>query len=594
MRYLTGMMMNFLGDSFQNNPEDIFNKFTPSTLTQEARAISQRLAYAQAGQLRYPLLHVNLVQTLENDIRKMIEQIGPDMLRRGLSEIKIIFSKYLTEEYFTKLIKDAQLKGLSKAFNMMASPELYQSFHWTLHASSKDRFLLGDTGAIDFSEADNGWRYLPIIEGKDLRFVVLPISPSYALLGTHPNTTLPPPSPEEINRGIAHTSLASFISSEQSEILNDLKELIGSDSHPSSTEMFREWDFPQDNEWYINQTNPCSAAVSLSFEDNCNLQEKDRQYFTNLTKAFERAAGELILAEPLVINCIFTNSINETLIALENNGVQLAEKRTAINPKEVWTHTIETHPPSKFRNHVLINTTLYDGLNSENHVELLFKYFRQLFRVATDTYIKSESNNSQHDHFGIFKLTALRMQQTRLPTGLSFKVFQEVVKVSIDTDPNPKTNRGQDLILHILEDHVLYCLHTLITSLFKHLMEYKKGKYELEKLAIESEEIVAHIGISLANYFAVSTSEQRDNFFTRLTKVDVFRFAIEDEWKLIAELCDQGSAEAKFSLAQSLERILAKCGLYWHFGEDGQNDLIVGMAPYELFMDIKKGLKTYR
>ena len=590
--HLIGVMMNFLGKEFEDNPEGIIKNCARTSFPENERAMAQKQTYVLAGQIRYPLLHVNTVQMLETDFRKMIEQLGPDLLRRGLSEIKFMFSQYLNEEYFAKIIEKAQLEGLEKALSKLINIELLTSFEWSLMKSSEERFLLGDTGPIGFSETDNGWRYLPFIEGKDLRFVILPLSPKIALIGSHPTAHRTPPTIEEINKGIATTSLSSFISSDTHETLEQLCNQIGVNSHSSSTEMFREWGLPKEEKLYQSSESPCEATINLTFEKNCSLKQTDRANFIALSKTFEQCDKSLMLAEPFSVECTFTDNIHETLKFLEDNIANITDQSNSVKAEEIWIHVVNTEPQSRFKNHIIINTTHYNRADEKGKTEFLFKYFQQLFRLATDTYIREQKSDAKNEHFGIFKQTATEMQKGRLPTKLSLDVFQEVAQVRYLNSNEKDDNHVQNLIINHLENHISFCLDELINSFFPHIKAYRETGNKLDELARESEKIIAQIGVSLANYFAITTPDQRGEFFSRLKQVYMFRFTIEDEWKSISEFCDENSQEAKIGLMHCLERILARCGVYWYYNVDGQgqNDLIVGMSSYELLCDAKKNL----
>ena len=601
-RHLIGTMIDFLGKEFEDNPEGIIKNRARTSFPEDARAMAQKQTYALAGQIRSPLLHANLVQMMETDIRKMIEQFGPDLSRRGLSEIKLVFSQYLTKEYFAKAVERAQIEGLEKALSRLINIELLTSFEWSLMKSSKENFLLGDTGAIGFSETDNGWRCLPFIEGKDLRFVILPLSPKIALIGSHPTAQRKNPTIEEINKGIATTSLSSFISSDTNETFKKLCNQIGANSHPSSSEMLGELNLPKEEELYLNLESPCEATINLTFEKNCSLKQADRDSFSALSNAFEKCTKSLMLAEPFSVECTFTDNIHETLKSLEDNIANITDQSNSVKAEEIWTHVVNTEPQSKFKNHIIINTTHYNRADEKGKTKFLFKYLRQLFRLATDTYIKEQKSDAKNEPFGIFKQIATEMQKGKMPTKVSFDVFQKVVEIRRADSNEKDDNHVQNLIINHLENHIFFCLDELINSFFPHIKAYRETGNKLEErskesparesLARASEKNIIQIGVSLANYFAVTTPNQRDEFFSRLKKRDMFRFTIEDEWKSISEFCDENSQEAKIGLIHCLERILARCGIYWCYNVDGQgqNDLIVGMSSYELFCDAKKNL----
>ena len=557
-------------------------------MAEEARAIAQSQAYEMAGEIRHPLLHVNLVQILESDIRKMIEQFAPELLIRGLSEIKMIFSQYLNDEFFVKIIKEAQLGGLKEIQSRLIKPELLQSFNWKLLPATKEVFILGDTGAIGYSETDSGWRYLPFIEGKDLRFVVLPLSPKIALLGCHPSLNSDLSIISEINNGIASTSLSAFISSENSEFFRELQNQIGINSHPSSTKMFREWDFPKEDDLYLNKETPCIASMNLNFQNDCSLNEKEKNYFIQLSEAFESIFESLFLAEPLVTECIFTDNITETIRNLENERENIVDQSHIIQPEQVWIHVLSTEPKSRFRNTIIINTNHFKNADRGFIVELLFKYLRQLFGFAIDTYREKRKPNKKIKYFEIFKQTASAMKKSRDNTTVSLILFNKIVNVDI-------MEEGENLINNILisyfENDIYFCLHKLEYSLLPNIKAYRESGNHLDKLARESEEIIAHIGIAHAQYFAATTDEQRQDFFKRLKQVEIFRFILEDEWKAISDLCDENTPQAEYALIRCLERILARCGLYWHFTENGDPDLIVGFSSYDLLMNAKNNLK---
>ena len=555
---------------------------------EEARSLAQALVYTHAKHIRDPLIHVNLVQTWEAQLKKIIELLGPDMLERGMHKITPLLEQWISSVD----LKKTHLENLPEAMRQ-ALPTIFESFEWDLLQSDEEPFLLGDTGAINYSEVDNCWKHSAYVSNKDLRYVFLPLSPEVGLLGKHPNAQEQPEvwSTKNINAGIASASLSSFISSQDSPGFQTLQSKIGMDHDQFSTEMFEEGGVLEEEKWYMNTENPSDISVSLEFRNNCSLDKNSKEKFLRLANLFKMSKDCLSLAEPFHATCIFTDDVVAVVKEITNKDTNATGGG---NPDAniCWIDVIPS-PRNKFRNTLVVNTAMFKNQDGAERIGLMFKFLRKLFSLAMITHYNKTEIYQDGNYLDAFKTTATVMIRWKKPTQICHALFNTHVKLDAEQNKVEQDDLIHRVILEHVESQALNYIESFQTDFLPTIERYKNTgtDEDLQQLANVSQTLINLLGISLADYFAISSVEERDNFFERLKSHDIFRFFIEDEWNTLADLCDSDSEESKYyALMQSLERILAHCGLYWYPKSNGkgQSDLIVGMSTYDLYASMKK------
>ncbi len=571
------------------HPGYVHNRLS-STSDEEARAQARTISYTHAKHIRDPLTHVTLVQTWEAQIKKIIELLGPDMLKRGMHEMIPFLEQGLSSIDHEKI----HLENLPEAINQVTLG-IFESFKWDLLEPDEEPFLLGDTGAISYSEADNCWKHSAYVSNKDLRYVFLPLSPEVGLLGKHPNAKEQPEvkSTKNINAGIASASWSSFISSQESCRFQTLQSKIGIDHDQFSTEMFDEGGVLEEEKWYMNTESPSGISVSLEFKNDCSLDESSKETFSRLARLFETSRNYLSLAEPFRATCIFTDDVVATVKEITSEDTNTAEGGN-LDANICWIDVVSS-PRNKFKNTLVVNTAMFKSQGNEERISLMFKFLRKLFSLAMITHYNQIKVCGENTYSDVFRTTATVMTRWKKPTQICHVLFNTYGKLDAEQNGVEQDGLIHRIILEHVESQALNSVGSFQTDFLPAIERYKNTgtDEDLQQLANISQTLINQLGISLADYFAISSVEERDDFFKRLKSYDIFRFFIEGEWNTLANLCDSDSEESKYyALMQSLERILARCGLYWYpnINEGGESDLIVGMSTYDLCASMKKQL----
>jgi hypothetical protein len=176
------------------------------------------------------------MQNFPGLLKKFEEECGPAL------QAMVLDAMSQARKRIPALVKKTHVELLQRDLAPEARVANYRELSWSV-IDAPFPMILGDVGVL--FETGGARRYKPYDEKGDLLIgVYLPIASQRLLVGLRPDRP-PTPSPEEIRAAYASACRGFFVGSVQSEELNQLQPLLGTESEIMSPDeankTFKEW-----------------------------------------------------------------------------------------------------------------------------------------------------------------------------------------------------------------------------------------------------------------------------------------------------------------------------------------------------------------
>tara|TARA_A100001391_G_scaffold195481_1_gene172863 strand:- start:441 stop:1490 length:1050 start_codon:yes stop_codon:yes gene_type:complete len=232
--WLLAVRTSNMRNIFADNIEEGIGKITESSSEASVKQALRQYVYKMSDDQLFKMIQkfgalgqslVDVLRITPGSIMQLREWLVEELGKANIScELNKIIDTMFLDRSMAELIQNAHVEAMEKMLLDRPIPERFAEAEWSLVRSSENNVILGD--GIVIARSENGEFGHPIKYSKDWVELWIPISSNTVLIARQPGQSGKLPKIEEINNQSASLSRRSIFSSESTDQVLELSQLI--------------------------------------------------------------------------------------------------------------------------------------------------------------------------------------------------------------------------------------------------------------------------------------------------------------------------------------------------------------------------------